>query len=304
MKIGLPRALLFHRYETLWVEFFTRLKHETVVSPPTSPDILAAGILHSVDESCLSAKIFMGHVHYLIGKCAYILVPRIENYGGNEKVCVKFNALCDIARNTFGARLLEYDVDAAKGKHERAGFIRMGRVLGAGKKESAAAYAAAAESLSERGRALFKEEMNKLLLPGVKIMLAGHAYNLHDAFIGAPVARALESMGASVIYADRLKSAVRASAFIEKFAPGLYWTYHKELFNAVELYRNRVDGLVFVTAFPCGPDALVHGLMLRRTNGIPVCGLTVDELQGETGLRTRIESFMDIITMRHTKCKA
>ncbi|MCL2796657.1 MAG: acyl-CoA dehydratase activase-related protein [Firmicutes bacterium] len=365
MKIGLPRAFLFHRYETLWTEFFLRLGHETVISPPTSRAVLAEGIKRSVDEACLPAKIFLGHVSYLIGKCDYILIPRIESFGKNEKTCVKFNALFDIARNTFfecprrvglsdsdsapGAvskpdparaprrtALITYNVDALKGKHEMDGFVRMGKMLGTKKGESKAAYLHAKKSAAEVDAARFFEELKKLFFRGNAhdtgnqlhsvsplspcalgaapsmdtvsgfpaaarpcVMLVGHAYNLHDAFIGEPVVKVLQSLGAAVVFADRLKSPKLTASITEELTPGLYWTFQRELVNAVGLYRSRADGLVLITAFPCGPDALAHELMLRRMSDTPVCSLLVDELQGEGGVRTRLESFMDIIRMKN-----
>lgn len=59
-------------------EFFTALDIETVVSRPTNKEILQLGAETSIDESCLSAKIYLGHVSSLIGTCDYIRVPRIS----------------------------------------------------------------------------------------------------------------------------------------------------------------------------------------------------------------------------------
>jgi predicted nucleotide-binding protein (sugar kinase/HSP70/actin superfamily) len=61
-----------------------------------------------------------------------------------------------------------------------------------------------------------------------------------------------------------------------------------------------VDGIVFVVTFPCGPDSLMAELCQRRTLGVPIVTLVLDELQGEAGLRTRLESFVDIIRAKRT----
>jgi predicted nucleotide-binding protein (sugar kinase/HSP70/actin superfamily) len=52
---------------------------------------------------------------------------------------------------------------------------------------------------------------------------------------------------------------------------------------------------VFIVTFPCGPDSLVAELCQRRIEGIPIVTLVIDELDAESGLRTRLESFVDII---------
>ena len=69
MVIGIPRALLYYRYNTLWESFFHELGFQTVTSGITNQSILEQGRIFVVDEACLSMKIFMGHVASLIGKC-------------------------------------------------------------------------------------------------------------------------------------------------------------------------------------------------------------------------------------------
>ncbi|MGN0969955.1 MAG: acyl-CoA dehydratase activase-related protein, partial [Evtepia sp.] len=69
VTIGLPRALLYYRYGPLWRTFFQSLGLKTIVSPPTSRKILDQGTALAQDETCLSAKIFLGHVQELVGAC-------------------------------------------------------------------------------------------------------------------------------------------------------------------------------------------------------------------------------------------
>ena len=62
-------------------------------------------------------------------------------------------------------------------------------------------------------------------------------------------------------------------------------------------YRNKVDGLIHVTAFGCGPDAMVGKLieLEAKTSGeIPYLKILVDEHTGDAGLMTRIEAFTDM----------
>lgn len=83
ITIGLPNALLYSRYQVLWKTFFAALGIETVVSGPTNKETLQLGAENAIDESCLSAKIYLGHIRSLIGKCDYILIPRISNWGAS-----------------------------------------------------------------------------------------------------------------------------------------------------------------------------------------------------------------------------
>ena len=65
--------------------------------------------------------------------------------------------------------------------------------------------------------------------------------------------------------------------------------------GAIMLLKDKVDGIVLISAYPCGPDALVNDMLIRKINGIPVLQLTLDAQEGTAGVETRIESFIDII---------
>ena len=70
------------------------------------------------------------------------------------------------------------------------------------------------------------------------------------------------------------------------------------MIGAIELYQNQVDGVILLTAFPCGSDSLVNELVLRRVHSVPIIRMLLDEHASPTGLETRIESFMDILSQR------
>lgn len=65
--------------------------------------------------------------------------------------------------------------------------------------------------------------------------------------------------------------------------------------------NGRIDGIIHVASFGCGPDSLVGELVerhARRQGRIPFMLLTVDEHTGEAGLLTRLEAFLDLIQRR------
>lgn len=298
MTIGLPRALLYYKYRYLWETFFKELDCQIVVSGESNAETLKDSINFSIDECCLPAKIYMGHVHSLINRCDYILVPRVDNFGKKEMTCVKFNAMYDIVRNTFkGISLIDYNVDVMGGSGEFKGFIKMGKILGKSHTRSALAYRKAkeAEARSEKQRA---DAQTKLLdEEGMKILIVTHPYNIYDKLLGQPIIENIKRLDGVPIYADACdkRESAKKSREISK---NLYWTYNKELVGSIAMYRDKIDGIILLTAFPCGPDSLVNELLLRRLRGIPTVNIILDELQGEAGLQTRIESFMDIINER------
>ena len=129
-KIGIPKALLYYRYSILWKTFFNNLNCEIITSGDTNKEILELGKKYSIDESCLSSKIYIGHVATLVNKCDYILVPRVENYGKKEKVCVKFNGIYDIVKNLFPTqKILEYNIEKNKNPFMILSFIKLGKKI-------------------------------------------------------------------------------------------------------------------------------------------------------------------------------
>ena len=141
--VGIPRALLYHRYGMLWSEFFDELGVKTVLSPQSNREILERGSAIAIDETCLSNKLYMGHVDALIGKCDAIFIPRYSNYGRREGFCSRFEGLYDQARNVFRdtpQRFLSCNVDVLHHHSEAQAFEDLGKALGFSGRESRRAY--------------------------------------------------------------------------------------------------------------------------------------------------------------------
>lgn len=68
--------------------------------------------------------------------------------------------------------------------------------------------------------------------------------------------------------------------------------YSKENISSLK-YLDKVNGVIFLSTFPCGLDSLVNELVLRKLNK-PYLNLILDDLGGIAGMETRIESFVDI----------
>lgn len=298
MTIGLPKALLYYRYQYLWQTFFDELECEVVTSQDTCQKILTEGIARSISECCLPVKLFMGHVASLRGRCDNILIPRFETLEKNEEFCVRFWGLPDIVHNIFpNVSLISYDLQGHRHGNEWHGFHRMGKYLG---KSSARIKRAYRDAVNEQRRQdqLSAARQGKLFESGApKILLVSQPYVIHDAFVGQTLVRMLREQGGVPIYADRCdRRQCRSCA--KSISADLYWTLNKEIAGAIPLLKSSVDGVLLVSAFPCGCDSLVDELILRRVKDIPMAQIIVDEQQGEAGMQTRIESFMDIVCER------
>ena len=79
-----------------------------------------------------------------------------------------------------------------------------------------------------------------------------------------------------------------------------YIVYDKYLSsNIINYYKDVVDGIIFLSAFPCGTDSLVNELAIRKLKNIPCINIILDDSTSTLGLYTRLESFVDIIKVRH-----
>lgn len=61
---------------------------------------------------------------------------------------------------------------------------------------------------------------------------------------------------------------------------------------------NNIDGIVYLSVFPCGTDSLVNELAMRKIKDVPYINIVLDEQDADAGLQTRIESFVDILNMK------
>ncbi len=70
------------------------------------------------------------------------------------------------------------------------------------------------------------------------------------------------------------------------------------LWAGIALNKNRIDGIILVSAFPCGPDSMVNEMIIRKFKGIPILNIVLDDQDGTAGLETRLESFIDILKFK------
>jgi predicted nucleotide-binding protein (sugar kinase/HSP70/actin superfamily) len=300
MTVGIPRAFMYERYGVLWKNFFARLGIRCIVSPPTDKSIVDAGTDLASDEVCLSTKIYLGHVAWLIGKCDCIFVPRMSNFGVRRYMCTKFESLPDLVANTFretGIKIISYDLDEIKGVNEKKAVLDLGKDLGYRPKEVLKAYQKAKKAYQEDWKKKVQAEEKKYKTDKIKILVAAHSYIEDDEYVGRPIFDMIEKMGAVPIKADIVdrKSALKVS---RKVSPTIKWELSREIMGSVQMHRNKVDGVILVSAYPCGPDSMVDEMIVRKMKDLTVLTLVVDAQEGTAGLETRLESFVDVLRMQ------
>ncbi len=295
IKIGIPRAMLYYRDGVLFKNFFEGLGLNVVLSPETNQQIITLGTNNTIDECCLSYKIYIGHVLYLSKICDYILVSRLCDYGKKDKTCTRLNATYDNIKYLIDPKqIIDYDIEYTHHKYQIIGFIKMGLKFTKNIFKIIISYILAANQQKKFNINKINEEKNKLSKSNTKILILSHFYNLKDKFISGYITKYLEDHNIIPIYSNNIDKKI-ARTFSEYFSNTIYWRYSKEMMGSLYYYKNQVNGLIFISTYPCGIDALVNNLAILKNKDIPILNLVIDENTTELSLETKLESFIDII---------
>lgn len=282
--------MYYYYFKDLWINFFNFLNIDIIISPKTTRDILDLGIKNSVDEMCLSMKNYIGHVFYLKDVCDYILIPRIDNYGIDNQTCTNFLATYDIINNLIDTKILNYNINLRNNETEYAGLFKICSEIGVDKSLIKKAYMYAIEKEKEIKCEKILNNLRKLNTNKTKVLLVGHPYNIYDELIGKPIVNMLKNLDVEIIYSDLFFSKDESKKYLKE----LYWKYSKENISSISKCINKVDGIIFLSSFPCGLDSLVNELVMRKLDK-PYINLVIDDVESSGGIETRIESFVDII---------
>ncbi|NLG85678.1 MAG: 2-hydroxyglutaryl-CoA dehydratase [Firmicutes bacterium] len=320
MRIGIPRSLFFYSYLPFWQTFWSELGYEVIVSPLTNKDILDQGIAHSATDLCVPVKIFHGHVSYLINQAVVdvLFVPRMVNVGTNDTFCPKFLALPEMINCSFSTMpaMVSPRIDV-RGRLQLFKLCTDLQRQWAPKKSVwgpfEKAYTAQSQYEAQLANGLsidqawptfaeskYTEAKKSLssITSELKIAVLGYPYAVYDSFINGDVLKKLSHLGVSIVTADMIPFKKRR---LHRLSKDLFWHYSNMVIQAGVFWLNQsVSGLIHITNFACGPDAMV-GKMLElacKQQNKPLLTLTLDEQTGQIGINTRIEAFVDMLQRR------
>jgi len=323
-KVGIPRALLYYQYYPMWRTFFEELGVETVLSTPTTKAMVNSGCSRMVAETCLPVKVFCGHALSLVDKCDYMFIPAIRSMGKRAYNCSKFLGLPDMMKAVIPEcpLILDMDIDVTNGKRTLyQNIYSLGRhfTWNPAKVKKAAEKAwechlayyqqmfsqgltptqAIDEIFSEKGVGVDQETANSSLT--LTVAVVGHPYLIYDDYINHRLIHRLQTMGARVLTPEMVDEEVLDVA-MTKLVGNPRWTYEVDVIGAGGYYLEaKVDGVIGVIAFGCGPDSVMMDMVYRkakRLKAIPFMCLTLDEHTADAGLVTRLEAFLDMVKRR------
>jgi len=239
--------------------------------------------------------------------------------------------------------IIDETIDLRKGGSSLLqSFLKVGEKIGATKQESKKAFREAEQSFSKfqkdwmarvnrlPTRQLFEMDiptpstlqifppLASVLRPGntgtregggkeigfpLRVAFIGHPYNLFDIDINKDILTLAKSLGMEIITSDFL-SEKEIDREVSNLSKEIYWSSGREIVGSLfHFLSGGVDGVVFLTSFKCGIDALLQEFIKRRLkvrggSSIPLLILSFDEHTGREGLTTRLEAFQDVMEQR------
>lgn len=287
---------MYYQYKSSWKKFLEDLGIEVKISPKTTQEMKQEGIKHTLGEICLPVKIFVSHIiHFTKEPADYIFIPRIISVNDTCFTCPKFMGLPDMIRALNLENLppiLEIEIDLKA--NDQVYFKKLGLLS----KTTGIDQAVIAEKVQT-----MYEEMIKPIRPieyqadlaEIKIGLVGPVYILQDPKINLNLVEILKELGANVIIQGR-----DASRLCENLPKDLFWQPAKEIYNAAIdfLQDPEINGLIYLSAFPCGQHSMLEPIFnqLKKENQwFPFQMLNLDEHTAEAGLKTRVQTFVNLI---------
>lgn len=323
VKVGIPGSLLYYLYYPMWRTFFNELGVQVVTSGKTTKNILDQGTREALADACVPVKLFYGHVMDIKDKVDYLFIPRVVCLNRKTVYCPKFLGLPDMIRYSIEnvPPIIDVRMDTRQSRFALIkAYLEIGKILGSPKILVLRAYLKAVGILYRYNRLLRKgwspaEAMNFLekqvgapdydgiKKPSLKFAVLGYPYAIYDTFISVNLIDKLKKYGVRVITAENIHPALLALQRNCGLPKRLFWTFSDRALKAAYFVFNRhkIDGVLHLTAFGCGPDSLLNKLIemeAKKHSDIPFMTLMIDEQTGEAGMNTRLEAFVDMVKRR------
>ncbi len=310
VKIGFVRGLYTYYHFSRWRFFFEQLGFDVVLSDKTDKDIVARGVAIAPAELCLPVKVFLGQIDRLLERVDFVFLPRMVCRSLEQDWffgCPKAIALPDLVSAIFPKvdKFFELIIDHRVQSDEMA-FVDTARQLGVSSRSARRAF-----KLATNDKIPASENLSSSFVPvdifnkharecDRLIGVIGHPYLIYDEHISLNMLKMLSELGVvplvPVVKENEVVDEVRRSQLPN-------WFYELELFvRARKLLREyQAAGILLVSSFACGTASVMNELVRRRVavkSGLPILTLLFDEHSSETGLRTRLESFIDLACAR------
>ena len=265
--VGVPFALMIHKFFPMTNAFFTSLGFNVVLTDPTSEETIRLAQKTAQGETCYPVKLIYGHMQQLIDqKVDYIFLPTIHTMK-HEKSRVKHNYGC-VYMQTAAASI-------AKALLSGAMAVRR--------------HTAAVE---KQGKALLAT-----LRPDDKVLvLITRNYGVSDPILNMGIPELLLERGYKVITLSHLPG--HALDISDEY-DNLYYPFGQHILSGAKLIAHHPNlYAVYLTNHGCGPDTMLSHLFKQEMGDKPYLQIEVDEHFSNVGVITRIEAFLNSLQHR------
>ena len=308
---------MFYRYFPFWHTFFETLGWKVMVSD----GVRRKEKIIYFEDSCLPMKLLVTHAIQLKDKVDHLFIPRLVSLHRTYMMCPKFRGAPDIVRlATEGSvSVIDETIDLRKGGISLSqSFLNIGERLNASKSESQKAFQEAEKSFFkfqkewiDRIHRLPTRQLFEINIPippaerktSLRVAFIGHPYNLFDTDINKDLLGLTKRLGMEILTSDFL-SEKEIDQEVSGLSKEIYWSSGREIVGSLfHFLSGGVDGIIFLTSFKCGIDALLQEFIKRRLkvrggSSTPLLILSFDEHTGREGLTTRLEAFRDVMEQR------
>ena len=310
--VGVPFALMIHKFFPMANAFFTSLGFNVVLTDPTSEETIRLAQQTAQGETCYPVKLIYGHMQQLIDqKVDYIFLPTIHTMK-HEKSRVKHNYGCvymqtaavSIAKaldiESKGITLLSPVFDLDFGQEAMASaMLGLSKILGIPKSFCAKALLSGAMAVRRHTAAV--EKQGKALLETLKpedkiLVLITRNYGVSDPILNMGIPELLLERGYKVITLSHLPG--HALDISDEY-DNLYYPFGQHILSGAKLIAHHPNlYAVYLTNHGCGPDTMLSHLFKQEMGDKPYLQIEVDEHFSNVGVITRIEAFLNSLQHR------
>ena len=310
--VGVPFALMIHKFFPMANAFFTSLGFNVVLTDPTSEETIRLAQQTAQGETCYPVKLIYGHMQQLIDqKVDYIFLPTIHTMK-HEKSRVKHNYGCvymqtaavSIAKaldiESKGITLLSPVFDLDFGQEAMASaMLGLSKILGIPKPFCAKALLSGAMAVRRHTAAV--EKQGKALLATLKpedkiLVLITRNYGVSDPILNMGIPELLLERGYKVITLSHLPG--HALDIADEYE-NLYYPFGQHILSGAKLIAHHPNlYAVYLTNHGCGPDTMLSHLFKQEMGDKPYLQIEVDEHFSNVGVITRIEAFLNSLNHR------
>lgn len=310
--VGVPFALMIHKFFPMTNAFFTSLGFNVVLTDPTSEETIRLAQQTAQGETCYPVKLIYGHMQQLIDqKVDYIFLPTIHTMK-HEKSRVKHNYGCvymqtaaaSIAKaldiESKGITLLSPVFDLDFGQEAMASaMLGLSKILGIPKPFCAKALLSGAMAVRRHTAAV--EKQGKALLATLRpddkvLVLITRNYGVSDPILNMGIPELLLERGYKVITLSHLPG--HALDISDEYN-NLYYPFGQHILSGAKLIAHHPNlYAVYLTNHGCGPDTMLSHLFKQEMGDKPYLQIEVDEHFSNVGVITRIEAFLNSLQHR------